>query len=84
MAKSERKPTGADGRCIGGCESIELAARRANPRLNLDLADSAMFTCNGCQRDVCLECQTAPVEGALMFCDSCVGSWPTTDELGWT
>jgi hypothetical protein len=80
----ERKPTGPDGRCIGGCESIERATRRVNPNLLLDLADSAMFTCFSCSEWVCVECQTAPVQESLMVCDRCARSWPTPDELGWT
>ena len=37
------RPAGPDGRCAEGCESKDLALRRANPRLHLDLADSAVM-----------------------------------------
>ena len=60
-----------DGRYMDHCESTELAMQRAIPRLWLDLADSAMMTCYHCGRMVCIQCQKAPVEDLLAFCEAC-------------
>ena len=67
----EGRVLGPDGRCAEGCESIERAMDRANPRLFLDLADSALTTCFGCGEPVCIQCQSAPVEEDLAFCGTC-------------
>lgn len=65
------RPVGPDGRCVERCESTESAMRRANPKLWLDLADSAMMTCYHCGESVCVQCQSAPVEGSPGLCEAC-------------
>lgn len=67
----QRRDVPAGERCAEGCQSTESALRAANPRLYLDLADSAMMTCYHCGESVCVACQREPVEGSLMLCDAC-------------
>ncbi|GAA1546746.1 hypothetical protein GCM10009827_078650 [Dactylosporangium maewongense] len=66
-----QRTSDSGGRCVPGCESTEKAMHRANPKLRFDLADSASTTCYHCRESVCVACQTAPVDGALMICDRC-------------
>jgi hypothetical protein len=87
------------GRCLDGCESVERVMRRANPRLHLDLANSAMTTCYYCSETVCASCQQVPVDIDLSFCERCdeaagydlidsmdVSGWPITRDrhLTWS
>lgn len=65
-----REP-GPDGRCRDGCESTERAIHRANPKLFFDLADSASCLCYHCGQEVCVGCQTRPVDGYMLLCDRC-------------
>lgn len=62
-------------RCADGCCLSEDRARHAyNPKLSLDLADSAMSYCYRCGLPVCISCQATPVPddgGPLQFCARC-------------
>lgn len=69
------------GQGEGGCESRERVLRAANPRLDLDLPDSAIGTCYHCGLNVCPRCQTEPVEGPRMLCAGCgKEGWREFDE----
>lgn len=66
-----RNEVAANGTCVGDCESRERAMNRANPKLYLNLADSAMMTCYHCGGDVCTICQQTAVEHSMSVCESC-------------
>lgn len=63
-----------DERCSDGCLSEELANREANPKLWIDLADSAMGRCHRCGFAVCFSCGTTPVDddgSGMVLCGPC-------------